>query len=582
MRHVLAVAALTVAALVLRLWGIDHGLPHSKEADSNIALHVELLRSGADEPDPHHNDAQYPILLAGSLSLLPSSEAPIGERSGLEDHLEAAAAVYVETRTWIALLGVFLVPLTYALARRFVSPGWSVFAAALIATSFLDHFFSQQARPHAAAAAVFLLSVLASMRLARVPSWGSYALAVLASAASIGVLQSGLATVVPLFAALCLAPLFAIHEPAQKLYLRFALAFGLVLVVVTASFLLFYPYLYYEGREAAYAEPTVEGTRLVWGDHRLDLHDWNGRGFLQLGQTLAYYEPALLVLLGIALSALALRKLAIRRPLARWADFWVAASFALPYLVAVGLFRNTFERFAIPLLPYAAAFAAWGLAWWSEKLGARARAAVAALAVAALAGQAYACARLSWLRASDDTLERAAAWLADQPDATATPIHVTPFFDLPLPRSRESLRPEGRPAAILSRWSVYQRRLGPDVVPPPRYDLRYLVPRPDLGFPQARMEGEAESYIAALGPGYFVLDMSRQVEHPSFPALRAAVAARGRLVHRSAPEGFGPTASFGFPYEDEILPDWPNVIARALRIGAVGPVVEIYRIDGPG
>jgi hypothetical protein len=579
MRYALAVVALTVATLALRLWGIDHGLPHSKEADSNIALHVELLRRGADEPDPQHNDAQYPIVLAGSLSLLPSTERPLAERSTLQDHLRAASAVYVETRTWGTLLGVLLVPLTYAFARRFVSRGWSLLASALVATSFLDHFFSQQARPHAAASAMFLLAVLAAMRLARRPTWDAYALAALASAVSIGVLQSGLATLLPLFAAMAIAPLFAIHEPAQKLYLRYALAFGLVLVVLTSSFLLFYPYLYYEGREAAYGAPAFEGTRLVWGDHRLDLGDWNGGGFLRVLRTLLYYEPALLVLLVVAAAALALRELAIRRPLVRWADFWVAAAFALPYLLAIGLFRNTFERFTMPLLPYAAVFAAWGLSWWSERIGPRVRAAPVAVAALALAFSAYACARLSWLRSRDDTLERAAAWLAEQPDALASATYVTPFFDLPLPRSRESLQPSGRPAAILSRWSQYQKRVGPDVVPPPAYDLRYLVPRPDLGFPQARMELDAEAYVAALGAGYFVLDMSRQVEHPSFPALRAAVAARGKLVHRSAPEDEGATAAFGFPFEDEILPEWPNVIARALRIAAVGPVVEIYRID---
>ena len=124
----------------------------------------------------------------------------------------------------------------------------------------------------------------------------------------------------------------------------------------------------------------------------------------------------------------------------------------------------------------------------------------------------------------------------------------------------------------------YQKRLGPDVVPPPRYDLRYLIPRPDLGYPQRSLEGDAACYLKALGPGYFVLDMSRQVEHASVGALRAAVRERGELVLREAPQDVGRAAAFALPFEDEILPDFPATFARTFAISAVGPVVEVYRI----
>jgi hypothetical protein len=49
-------------------------------------------------------------------------------------------------------------------------------------------------------------------------------------------------------------------------------------------------------------------------------------------------------------------------------------------------------------------------------------------------------------------------------------------------------------------------------------------------------------------------------------------------VFRSAPESEGATREFGFPFEDELLEDWPNVIARVPRIDAVGQVIEIYRV----
>ena len=579
MRAALPLVLLTLAALALRLLGIDHCVPHYKEADSNIALHAELIRAGVAEPDPQHNDAQYPILLAGLLSLVPSPQAAPGPEASLDAHLAAASRVYVETRIEMALLGVLTIPLTYLLARRFAGRGWSFFASALIAASFLYQFFAQQARPHVAATSVFLLAVLAAMRLAREPGWKSYALASLAAVAAIGTLQSGLAVLVPFFVAMLLVPLRVVHEPAGKLARRVLAAPVLVAAVAAVSFATLYPYLYFEGRESGYAWPKVEDGALVWGDHTLRPGDWKGVGFLTIGRTLADYEPVLLALLVVALTALFTRKRSPHFPIARWTDFWVAMSFALPYLVAIGLFRNTFERFLLPLLPFGAAFAAWGLEQWSARFGGRAGRAIAVLAVLWLALPGLACTRLAWLRSRDDTLELAAKWLAAQPDAAATPIHLTPFFDLPLARSKESLQPpDKRPAAIFSRWSIYQKRRGVDALPPPRFDLRYLVPRPDLGFSWPKIEENPQGYLRALGPGYFVLDMSRQPPNAGLDRLRAAARELGELVHRSAPEMDGPTSEFGYPFEDELVPDWPNPLTRALRIDAVGPVVEVYRV----
>ena len=578
-RTSLALIVLTLAALALHLVGIDHCVPHHKEADAHMALHVELLRAGSTEPDPHHNDAQYPILFPGLLSLLPDSTPTPSPNDPLEEHLAAAAHAYVELRIAMAVLAALAVPLVYALARRFLPPAGSLLAAALFAASFLMQFFAQQARPHAGASTVFLLSVLASMHFARSPSWRSGALTAASVAIGIGTLQSGLALLAPFSVAWLFATLRHVHLSARLLSWR---VWGLPLVLAAlaaASFAVFYPYLYFEGKEAAYGDPQLVGTRLIWGDHTLDLHDWKGLGFLTLGRTLVYYEPGLLALLVLALGAWIARKLDIYRPWERWSDFWVAAGFALPYLVVTGLFRNTFERFLIPLLPYLAVLGAWGVCFWWERGGKLARGALATLAFSALALPSVASLRLARLRSQDDTVERAAHWLAAQPDGASTPIYITPFFDLPLARTQDSLQPaDKRPAAILSRWSIWQKRVGAASLPEPKFDLRYLVPRPDLGFGVARMKSEAASYVQALGPGYFVLDMSRQPAQPVLDRLRHEVRARGELVFRSAPDASDPQSEWGFPFEDELLPGWPNVLARTLRVDAVGPVIEVYRL----
>lgn len=579
MRTFWLLLALTCAALLLRLYGIDHSVPHSKEADAHMALHVELIRAGATEPDPNHNDVQYPIILPGLLSLVPDTQPHPGPNDSLDSHLSAAAHVYVETRIEMALFGVLAIPLTFLLARRFLGRGWSSFAAAMIAVSFLHQSFAQQARPHAAAATVFLLAVLAAMRLARRPDWKGYAMAFASAAVAIGTLQSGLSVLLPLFVAMHVGVLRVVHEHPLRLTARLVAPWFAVPLVAGLAFAVFYPFLHNEGAGAEYGWPTIEGTRLVWADHNIDLKDWRGQGFATLARTMWFYEPLALVLLLISAGAWFVRKLPIYRPVERWSDFWVAASFALPYLIAVGLFRYTFERFLLPLLPYIAVCAAWGLAFWAQKLSDGARRAWVTCAVLALGVPLFASTRLAWLRAGDDTLERTADWIAAQPDIASTPVYIMPFFDLPLARSRDSLDPsDGRPRAILSRWSVYQKRRGADELPPPHFDLRYLVPRPDLGFPYPRNETDTRAYLQALGPGYFVLDMSLQPARAGLDNLRAALRENGPPVFRSAPEDEGSSAPFGFPLEDEVVPGWPNVFRRALRIQAVGPVVEVFRL----
>ena len=358
MRTALALALLTLAALGLHLVGIGHSVPHSKEADANMALHLELIRAGSTEPDPQHNDAQYPILIPGLLSLLPDTTPHPGPDAPLEEHLAAAAHAYVELRIAMAVLSALSIPLVFLLARRFLGNGGSLLAAALFATSFLTQFFAQQARPHTGASTVFLLSVLASMRYAREPGWKNALLACLAVALGIGTLQSGLALLLPLAAAWVLASLRDVHASARR-HVWHLWSLPLVLAGIAAlSIAVFYPYLWFEGQESSYGSPRIEGTTIFWGDHRVDLHDWKGLGFANLARTLWYYEPGLLLGLVCAALMLVLRKRDAHRPWERWSDFQVAAAYALPYLLVAGLFRNTFERFLIPLLPYLAVCAA--------------------------------------------------------------------------------------------------------------------------------------------------------------------------------------------------------------------------------
>lgn len=577
--HWALLALILAACAAVRLWGIDHGLPHLRERDAHMAFHTELLREGYQPPDPHNNDNQYPQLIPGALALLPSSAPPLEERKTLEDHLHAASSTFRDSRTEMALLSVVAVALTFVLARSFVSSAWALFSAALLAANLLTQYFAQQARPHAATSAFYLAAVLACMRLARRPTLGSYLLAGVFCTLAIGALHSGLATLAPLLVACVFAALYSVHEPAAKLYRRLFAAPLLALIVVAVAFRAFYPYLFRERTDTDFERLVFDGTHLVWGDHRVGFSDFAGQGFGVVLRTLWFYDPALLVLLALALGLLATRKLPIYRPYERWSDFWVAFAFAGPYLLLIGLFARTYERFLLPLAPYLVVFAAWGL----QELGTRfssARIGAKLLAASALALASFSVARLAWLRALPDSMGLAAQWLSEHLDPAKDRVYCVPTLDLPLARDNESLFPsEKRPAGRHSRWAHYQAQLGPDRIAGPRWDIRYIAPRPDLGFPFPELERDPEGFLRALGAGYFVIDASRMPARPVFTELPSLLERFGaERVARLGPNEHDRYAGWSLPFEDEQIEGWPNVFRRVLTARCVGPVVEIYRV----
>jgi hypothetical protein len=574
MRPLLAVLAITLATVALRLWGIDHLLPHGWQTDNQMAFQAALLREGASQPDGELRDVQYPDLLPSLVARL-SGPAPRPDASDpLAEHLDAAGFDIRAMRIGIALISSLLVPLTYLLARRFLAAGWSLFATALIATSLLLQTFAQQARPHAAAASVFLLAVLCCMRLARRPTWWNHALAALAAVLAIGALHSGLAVLMPLAAAWLVGPLGAVSS-ARGRWARWLVAPPVLAAVVAAAFLAFYPFALRDGPATERGRPAIEGTALVWANHRVDLRDLDGRGFATVVDGLWNYEPVLLVLVVATLASLLALRSRAQQTRERRADAFVAGAYVLAYLIVIGLFQRTYHRFVIPLLPFLAVFAAYGLARWSSLLGTRGRRLVAVGALLSLALPTWATARLAWLRSRDDTLELAARWLAQQDPQELGTVWIEPRMDLPLACTTESLQRTTFP----SLWRTYQLELAPQELPPLRLSMLHVTPTSAPGFDLERLERDPPGFLDALGPGHYVADASCETEMSVADSLHAALRSRTRLVQRCAPEADGPTAGWGLDDEDILRSGQPHVLLRLLRAEALGPVVEIRRLE---
>jgi hypothetical protein len=559
---------LTLATLVVRTTGIDFGVPVWEEPDPDIVGHVDLAREGWTTAVVESPEEQYPHFVADVARLLPRRPSSTGESAPatVEEHLAAAAFTHVQVREIVAAFGVLLVPLVFVLARRFVRDGWALFAAALVATSLLHQSFSQQARPHAVATTLMTATLVASLGLVRTGSWRAYLAAGGLAALSLGSLHNALAILLPGLAA------HALRGGGARFFDRKLLA---PIALCALAVPVFYPFLFGE-----VAQPRdVEGEEVRFAEHAVKLSQFQGRGFRVVGEVLWNYEPVLTVLVLAALAAFAISRRVGGGERREWL---VLLAFAVPYFVVIGLFERTYERFVLPLIPCLAVIAACGLQVLGERLSAKL---AATLAVLALVVPAAATVQLARLRTQPDTFERAARWFSARPDAASERVYLSataPALDLPLLRRPEGLLFYGKkPKLPLSPWTAWQARNEP-LASLPAYDLRWLtLPRGN-----ARPESLG-AYLESLAPALFVIEVYEQRKnHPFLVKLREELRARGERLARFSPDR-DPEATelelffqLSDHFNDDEQVEWPHFTARLLQAEAIGPVLEVWRIQG--
>jgi hypothetical protein len=574
-----ALALLSALALGVRLVGLDFLLPGLLEPDNNIALQAELLERGEPHPEADWRFGSYPLFVARCAAALPRRAAMPDSGAGLEEHLRAASSWILRARLAVALLSVLIVPGTFFLARRFLGPGWSLFAAALMAASLLDTSFAQQARPHAPLASMTLLALLAALRLRRAPTPVAYVVAGLAAGAAVGTLHNGLAVLPALAVAWLLRR--REHGRASGAWILATLA----IVAIWAWRL--YPTLFASlGRASGGGELDLAQRRVAQGEHEIFLVDFDGSGLRLTLEALWLYEPVALLLagLGLARGVFALARGA-RAGRERARDLAVVLAFALPYLAVLGAFARTLERFTLPLLPLLACLAAYGAAGAAElatralPAGRARRVAASAVAIALLAFPAAATAKLALARSRPTTLAEAARFIREH----ATPaerVLVTPGLDLPLFSGAEALRsnrellrnPQSYPR--ITNWFRHQARAldqGLELDPAePRWQLFWIPPRPL----ESGGEAAVAEYLRSFDGDWLALEVfGPDRGQPFMDALRSGAASLGRRVARFEPE---PGAQALFAYEDISFPPRWHSALRTLRIERTGPVIEVY------
>jgi hypothetical protein len=546
----LALVLLTLAAAGLRLAYLSHGLPEQPEPDAIIVRQAQALeRNPAARVSP-----LYPHMLARALVLLPGRFAPqAAQDAPLEEHLEAASRPFLITRGLIALLSILAIPGIYLLARCFLPAPWALLAAALVAFSLLHVAHARMARPHGALASFAVLALLGDVCIVRGGSVRAFAGAGLATALAVACLHSGMALLPPLAVAYVL---HLCRTPRWRL--------GRMLIpplLIGLSIVLFYPFLF-DG-------PGFFAKRSI-----IEPAAFRGEGFARMARSLSGWEPVVTVLAGAgALFGLP----ALARGLRRWREeptggVLVVLAFALPYVAAIGMYRLSWTRFLMPLVPVLACLAAYGtlrlVGAASRALptsaGRRALAAAAAGAVLALP----VAASVAWVRLQSraDSVACVADWIR----ANATPrsrILVSCGIGLPLFAGEGMLRA----LPVPGEWERYQLALR-GRHPGPRYAIR-AVPPPLDGVAIVIREAWVRELLERTRVDLAVVMVPHPKRSLRDETLAAVRAHGGELVHRIA------------PYRSERLcgteggRDWLDYepIRVAVTAERMGPVLEIYR-----
>jgi hypothetical protein len=434
-------------------------------------------------------------------------------------------------------------------------------------------WFAQQARPHAAATSFALLAVCAAVHLRSAGGWRAYAIAGLSAGLAVGALQSGLA-VLP---AIAVAILLRVRADRWR-----ALGGALLVLAIAAAFVVvLYPFVF--AGEATSQRVTVQpdGTLAV-SRHLVFLDQFNGRGFAVVWRAFTEYDPLLtwLALLGLAVALIRMPRWAPSLVCARTLDAAIVLAYALPYLIAIGAYQRTYQRFALPLVPYLALASAYG-AWHAWRLAARSgrgsSLAAGALAVVATAAELAWSWRLVQLRARPDTVQEAARWITQHVATETEGIDVMPGLDLPIARTRASIEKDWRHREEQSvPWFRYQAELVPAVIEGPAWNVISMP----LITPEERTKAHAEAYAFAreLTGRYAVILVWPEKLRPVLGAVREGLRGQYELVARFAPDHPDPATNVPLAHQDDEYPFRVPWAWRLLTARCVGPVVEIYRL----
>ncbi|MEA2197561.1 MAG: hypothetical protein QOJ25_1612, partial [Solirubrobacteraceae bacterium] len=228
----IALGALLIATLVLRLWGIKQGLPYSYNVDEEYHFVPKAITFFGHGLNPNYflNPPAYSYVLNIVFELWFG-----GRDAVMRVYASNPTEVYVVARVVASVLGVVAVWLTYMTGKRLFGRGVGLLAAAIFGLAFLPIFYSHLALndvPTLAPVALSLYGVAGVLRLGRTRDY---------VIAGIGVGLAAATKYTGGITLLCLV-VAAVGNAAGSEHRRAGRRLALGLVVALAAFLVANPY----------------------------------------------------------------------------------------------------------------------------------------------------------------------------------------------------------------------------------------------------------------------------------------------------------------------------------------------------
>ncbi len=557
-RWSMGVAALLVGAFLLRVWGVDHGMPYAFNADENAHFVPKAIGLFGHGWNPHYfvNPPAFTYVIHIVFAVRFGGREDVGAAFATDPQ-----SVWVTARVTAAVLGTIAIWLLYIAGRRFFDRRVGLLAAGLMAVAFLPVFYSHLALNDVPTLAPICLALWGIAGVFHTGRTRDYVVAGVGLGFACAMKYTGGIVLLPLLAATA-TQMAGSGVPLVHLR-RVLLAGG----VATLAFVTANPYAllsFDEFRDGLEHQTTVSGDSFG----KLGLTHDSGLEYYLWAMTWGLgWVPALAAAAGAAVLAAWNRRMAL-----------VLVPAPVLFLLFMGSQERFFGRWLIPIFPLLCLLGAFVVIWGVDRVVARKgvawRPALMSIGVVALCGQGLVYSLHSGLVLSrEDTRNLTRQWAVDNiperskivvepvvPDAWAHPIGQPSRATgngnrwIKFPTSRSNITNDGAylpgPGRIVN-IEDYERTLYPELID--RYEENGYCYVISGSTQRGRAEAEPESVPRAI-------------------AYYEALEERAELVREDSPyrKGADPV-DFNFDWSFSFYP---------LAYHRPGPLMRVYRLTG--
>jgi hypothetical protein len=342
-----ALVAVLVAGEALRLWSVGHGLPSVHNVDESVHFVRSAVRFFKGDYNPHYflNPPGFSYLLHGMFAIGYGGLWPFGAGDEvIKAWRRDPSELYMIGRIVAGLMGVIAAGLLFAVGKRLYGAAAGLVAAAFMSFSFLPVFYGHLALNDVPTLLPLTLGLLGAVRIYQRGTLADYALA----GAGLGLASAFKYTAAALLLPIGIAWALRVWDDRERLKpeLIRLVAAG---VIAGLAFCIVNPWAFLTPRGVAYG---VREQQSYAGDvQKIGLDDISGWAYYLWTLTWGFgWIPLGLSLLGAVF--------AVRRD---WRTALLLLSFIVVFWLFMGQQTRFYGRWLLPVYPFLALLAGYGV-----------------------------------------------------------------------------------------------------------------------------------------------------------------------------------------------------------------------------